>query len=89
MENKTIGITFSVPDKPMNMFSSGHRQNVIYFYDVLFLLGYNVYLITDKQPIIEGIYGFNYEKYKTVVYENNLNEKIKFNNKYKILIENI
>ena len=72
--NKVIGITFSVPDKPVSMFSNGHRQNVLYLFEVFFLLGYDVYLILDK-PLIDGLYNFNYKKYKTLLYDD-LNAKL-------------
>ena len=75
--NKTIGLSFGVPDTPINMFSNGHRQNVLYFFEVLYLLGYDVYLILDK-PMVEGVYSFNYKKYKTVLYDTDLHTKIQF-----------
>lgn len=74
---KVIGISFGVPSDPISMFSNGIRQNVLYFFEVLYLLGHDVYLITDK-PLIKGIYNFDYDKYKTVVFENDLCNKIKF-----------
>ena len=75
--NKTIGLSFAVPDEPDSMFSNGHKQNTLYFFEVLYLLGYDVYLILDK-PLIKGIYDFNYKKYKSVLYDLDLNSTIKF-----------
>ena len=43
-----IGITFSVPDSPMGIFSSGIRQNVIFLRDTLFRIGYDVVLLVCK-----------------------------------------
>jgi len=74
---KIIGITFFVPNDALSMFSNGIRQNVIYFFEVLYNLGYNVYLVTDK-PMVKGILNFDYEKYKTEVINDDIFKKINF-----------
>ena len=48
---KIIGVTFYCPDNALSMFSNGIRQHVINFFELLYILGYNVYLLTDKQLI--------------------------------------
>jgi hypothetical protein len=45
-----IGITFTVPNVAMEMFTNGIKQNVIYLYDLLKNIGYDVYFfVTDKE----------------------------------------
>ena len=45
-----IGLTFTVPATPMDIFTNGIKQNVLYFYDLLKNIGYDVYFfITDKE----------------------------------------
>lgn len=63
---KTIGITFSVPENTYSLYSNGIRQNVLYLNEVLNTLEYDVYLICDK-PMIKDLPTFDYEKYKTVL----------------------
>ena len=72
-----IGVSFSVPNDPLSMFCNGHRQNVLYFFEVLYLLGFDTYLIINK-PVIKDIYGFDYEKYKSILYNSPLINDIKF-----------
>jgi hypothetical protein len=78
---KIIGITFGVPDSPISMFSNGIRQNVLYFSEVLSLIGYDVYLILDKK-LIDNIFGFDYDKYKYIIHDDpnidNIDFKIVF-----------
>ncbi len=46
-----IGISFSFPKDAMGIFSNGIRQNVIFLYDLLVNIGYDVYLIIDNADI--------------------------------------
>jgi mannosyltransferase OCH1-like enzyme len=44
-----IGITFTVPNVAMDIFTNGIKQNVLYVYDLLKNIGYDVYFfVTDK-----------------------------------------
>jgi len=86
MENKikkTIGVTFGIPDRGISMFNNGHRQNVLYFFEVLCLLGYDVYLIIDK-PLIKDMIGFDYSKYKTIIYTE---DTVIFNKNFDIIFQ--
>jgi mannosyltransferase OCH1-like enzyme len=40
-----IAITFAIPDDQMNIFSNGIKQNILFFYDLLENIGYDVYLV--------------------------------------------
>jgi len=57
-----IGITFLMPQKSINLFSSGIQQNVLYFTELLLNIGYDVYLIIpdniiyDKSEINKMLY---------------------------------
>jgi len=45
-----IGITFTVPNVAMDIFTNGIKQNVLYLYDLLKNIGYDVYFfVTDKE----------------------------------------
>jgi mannosyltransferase OCH1-like enzyme len=44
-----IGITFTVPKNPMDMFSNGIKQNAMFFYDLLNNIGYDVFLIVEDK----------------------------------------
>ena len=47
-----IGISFSFPKDAVSIFSNGIRQNVIFLYDLLTLIGYDVYLLIDANELI-------------------------------------
>lgn len=42
-----IGVTFTVPKEPMDIFSNGIKQNALFFYDLLHNIGYDVVLIVN------------------------------------------
>jgi hypothetical protein len=44
-----IAITFSFPDKLMDVFTNGIRQNTIFFYELLSNIGYDVYMIVPDR----------------------------------------
>jgi len=45
-----IGLTFTVPAVAMDIFTNGIKQNVLYVYDLLKNIGYDVYFfVTDKE----------------------------------------
>ena len=46
-----IGISFSFPKDAMGIFSNGIRQNVIFCYDLLANIGYDVYLVIDDNDL--------------------------------------
>jgi hypothetical protein len=74
---KIIGLTFSTPANANALYSNGIRQNVLYLHEVLYLLNYNVYLVTDK-PMTPNIPTFKYDVYKTVVINSEEYNNIKF-----------
>lgn len=49
-----IGISFSFPAGAMSIFSNGIRQNVIFLYDLLTLIGYDVYFLIDRNELINS-----------------------------------
>lgn len=57
-----IAITFSFPDKLMDVFTNGIRQNTIFFYELLFNIGYDVYMIVPDSA---------YESTKKIGFWNN------------------
>jgi len=73
---KKIGITFTPPDNAVGMFSSGIRQNALYFTELLSNIGYNVSLIIHPSRIdkLKGIYGFD-GKYQYTDLSNIFDEK--------------
>ena len=46
-----IAISLSFPTDAMSIFSNGIRQNVLFLYDLLAAIGYNVYLLIDDKDI--------------------------------------
>ena len=44
-----IAITFSFPDKLMDVFTNGIRQNTIFFYELLSNIGYDVHMIVPDR----------------------------------------
>ena len=75
-----IGITFSVPDSPMDIFSNGIRQNIMFLRDTLHLIGYDVYLIVDnlKSRDVTKLYGTD-STYKLIDHSQLLNEGFDLN----------
>lgn len=46
-----IAISLSFPNDAMSIFSNGIRQNVLFLYDLLAAIGYDVYLLIDNKDI--------------------------------------
>lgn len=44
-----VAITFCFPDKLMDVFTNGIRQNTIFFYELLSNIGYDVYMIVQDK----------------------------------------
>jgi hypothetical protein len=62
-----IGISFSFPKDSMSIFSNGIRQNVIFLYDLLTIIGYDVYFLIDSNEMTNSTdYSFwnKKDKYK-------------------------
>jgi len=64
---KTIGLTFAVPENTVSLFSNGIRQHVLFLYQLLKYLKYNVYLITSD-VLIKGITFVDYDNDKYMVH---------------------
>jgi len=76
VEKTKIGISFSFPKDAVTIFSNGIRQNVVYFYDLLVLIGYDVYFIIDDSELINSTdYSFwnRKDKYKYMTVDNVIN----------------
>jgi hypothetical protein len=50
-----IGITFTVPKQAMDVFTNGIKQNVLFFYDLLHNIGYDVVLIVNDNEYDNAI----------------------------------
>ena len=45
-----IGVTFTVPTQAMDVFTNGIKQNALFFYDLLYNIGYNVvFIVNDNE----------------------------------------
>ncbi len=74
---RTIAISFGSPNTPMDLYSNGIRQNVLNFYEVLYYIGHEVYLVVDK-PIPNDFVNIFKRKYRTVVFGSSEYESINF-----------
>lgn len=56
-----LAVTFSPPNNPVEMFTNGIRQNVLYFSDMLAQSGHDVrFLVEEKEAgKLKGLYGIN------------------------------
>lgn len=58
-----IAVSFDVPNKEVDMFSNGIKQNAVFFYELLVNIGYDVYMIVtdgDKYNISQKPSFWNY-----------------------------
>ena len=49
IQNTKIGITFVLTESSMDIFTNGIKQNGVFFYDLLYNIGYDVYLIVPDE----------------------------------------
>jgi hypothetical protein len=67
-----IGISFSVPKDMISIFSNGIRQNVLYLYDLFENIGYDVYMVINKNDLEKAnelSFWNKKDKYKYIVTE--------------------
>jgi hypothetical protein len=67
IQNTKIGITFMLTSSAMDIFTNGIKQNGVFFYDLLYNIGYDVYMIVPDDSFedskIKSFWNKDYIKY--------------------------
>lgn len=66
-----IAVSFDVPNKEVDMFSNGIKQNAVFFYELLVNIGYDVYMIVTDGDKYETAQKTNFWNYCNIKYLKN------------------